>query len=85
MEIMSVSLIVTGFVIVVLSLLNWRHPAGSNKCMAVHRSMKDDQIGKQLSKRLPRAEAKLGLYFGLFFVVVGCLRIGIITWMWWGV
>ena len=85
MEFMGVSLIVTGLVIIAFSLFNRRHPTSSKKHIAIHQRMTDDQIGKQFAQGLPRADAKLGIYFGLFFILVGCLRIGLIKWMWWGI
>jgi hypothetical protein len=47
--------------------------------------MSDQRIGSQLSGGVPRSDAKLGIYFGSFFIAAGIAWQLIVTYFWWGV
>ena len=85
MEFMGWSLIATGLIIIVISLLNYRHSPGSKSMEALRTGMRDERIHKISASRPPRAVAKLGVCFGLFFIVVGLVGIALVKWVWWGI
>lgn len=64
-------LIVTGVIVIVVSLMQWRHKPDSNSRLSVHKSLSDERIAVQFSKGLRRSEASLGLGFGGLLVFAG--------------
>ena len=85
MEFMGLSLIATGAIIFVISLLNSRHAPGSKSMAKIHEGLSGEQISKLSGLRPFRADARLGIYFGLFFIAVGIIRVAIVKWLWWGI
>ena len=72
----------SGVVIVGISLYMSRHSKSSPNFDAIRHRMNDKQIGRILSTRPKRADATIGLYFGLFFIAVGLIRIAFVWWIW---
>ena len=80
-DFMGLSLIVTGMVIVAISLFNSRHSASKN-LDAIRHGLSNKQIDKIFKTRPKRADANIGLYFGLFFIAVGAIRVAFVWWFW---
>ena len=67
----AVVLFSIGVVSIVVSLASRRHSAGDDSLIAVHRGMTDERIAENIGRRRWRADAKLGVQYGLAFVVLG--------------
>ena len=81
-NLIGVVLFFTGVVIVGISLYKSQHSKSSPNFDAIRHRMNDKQIGKILSTRPKRADATIGLHFGLFFIAVGITRIAFVWWIW---
>lgn len=81
MSYFAIGLIVTGIVIIVISLLNFRHSPASQDYIAVHKNMSDERIEKQFSKGAPRSDAQMGIWFGVFLVVAGGIWQLLMSWV----
>ena len=80
-DFMGFALFFTGLVIVGISLYKSRHSNSWWNSDVVRRDFSDQQIDKVLNNRPKRADANIGLYFGLFFIVVGIASVVFVSWI----
>lgn len=71
MDSWSMTLIGIGLTCVAISLACSRHSPASPDFIAVHKRMDDARIRSQLKKGRWRVDAKLGIQFGVVFVILG--------------
>ena len=71
MSIWALALVSIGIVSIVVSLARRRHSAGDDPLIAVHQGMKDERIAESIGRRRWRVEAKLGVQYGIAFIVLG--------------
>lgn len=81
-DFMGVALLVTGIVIVGISLYKSRHSKSSSSLDIIRHGMSSQHVEKILAVPPKRADANLGLYFGLIFMAVGVIRILFVWWFW---
>ncbi len=73
MSFWSITLVVTGAICVLISLLQSRHSTASEDFIAVHKGMDDERIGSQLKQGPWRVDATLGIQFGAALIALGLL------------
>lgn len=81
-DFMGLALVFTGMVIVGISLYVSRHGKTSRNLEAIRRGLSDEQVNRIFQSQPKRSDAYIGLYFGLFFITVGIVRIGFVWWFW---
>ena len=82
MSIWAIVLVSIGMVSIAVSLANSKHPPSNTDLLAVSESMPDDLIGKRLNERRWRVDAKVGIQFGVAFIVLGLLWQAILYLFW---
>ena len=84
MDFLGLSLIASGVVIIVVSLLHSRHSPDSEPMKKIREGLSGEQLSKLKELNPPRAAAHIGFWFGTAFVLVGVIRVALIQWLWWG-
>ena len=73
MNIYAVVLIVTGAILIAVSLFNLRHPQSSDRFTHVHSQLNNERIAEQLKKRPSQGVAGLGVAAGIVFIGGGLI------------
>lgn len=78
----TIVLVSIGLVSIAISLANSKHPPANADLLAVSKSLSDDSIGKRINESRWRVDAKLGVQYGIAFILFGLLWQAILYLFW---